>query len=264
MNMYSIFLTNRLDHSIWRCATIKTLTYLRYSNCFRRPTRNDRWPPLNATCNLRAVTRFSNSESLDLTIQLVTFSCYSITNWYDSWLSAGETCNATLNLVDLAGSERLKESGAEGTRLTETQHINTALSNLQNVIRAQRQKVNISCLSSNDRYLLSNVSGVWTIVMMTDILEWTFYSIRISDGTRAVQEQQVDARASRRAGSRQFEDSDDRQRVAALRQRRGNASLTRIRRSGSLLFSLSSYHFISFLSMRRFTEMRSDKILLFL
>ena len=29
-----------------------------------------------------------------------------------------------LNLVDLAGSERLKESGAEGSRLKETQNIN--------------------------------------------------------------------------------------------------------------------------------------------
>lgn len=49
----------------------------------------------------------------------------------------------TLNMVDLAGSERLKESGSEGTRLTETQNINRSLSNLGHVIMALGQKVRI-------------------------------------------------------------------------------------------------------------------------
>ena len=46
-----------------------------------------------------------------------------------------------LNLVDLAGSERLKDSGATGQRLKETQNINKSLSNLGNVIMALGQKV---------------------------------------------------------------------------------------------------------------------------
>jgi hypothetical protein len=43
---------------------------------------------------------------------------------------------AKLNLVDLAGSERVRESGATGSRLKETQHINLSLSALGNVIAA--------------------------------------------------------------------------------------------------------------------------------
>ena len=44
--------------------------------------------------------------------------------------------SAKLNLVDLAGSERVRFSGATGSRLKETQHINLSLSALGNVIAA--------------------------------------------------------------------------------------------------------------------------------
>lgn len=47
-----------------------------------------------------------------------------------------ERCEGTLNLVDLAGSERLKQSGAEGDRMKETQNINTSLKSLGDVIEA--------------------------------------------------------------------------------------------------------------------------------
>jgi kinesin family protein C1 len=43
-------------------------------------------------------------------------------------------------MVDLAGSERLKESGATGDRLTETNHINKSLSSLKSVIMALKAK----------------------------------------------------------------------------------------------------------------------------
>lgn len=45
-----------------------------------------------------------------------------------------------LNLIDLAGSERLNASGASGDRLKETQHINSSLSALSNVISALASK----------------------------------------------------------------------------------------------------------------------------
>lgn len=51
----------------------------------------------------------------------------------------GETSEGTLNLVDLAGSERLKQSGAEGDRMKETQNINKSLSCLGDVIAALGQ-----------------------------------------------------------------------------------------------------------------------------
>ncbi|KAM0327690.1 hypothetical protein ACHAQA_005985 [Verticillium albo-atrum] len=50
--------------------------------------------------------------------------------------ATGERCEGTLNLVDLAGSERLKQSGAEGERMKETQSINKSLSCLGDVIEA--------------------------------------------------------------------------------------------------------------------------------
>ncbi|KAI6246844.1 Kinesin-like protein klpA [Erysiphe necator] len=53
--------------------------------------------------------------------------------------SNNESCEGTLNLVDLAGSERLKQSGAEGDRMKETQSINKSLSCLGDVIGALGQ-----------------------------------------------------------------------------------------------------------------------------
>jgi kinesin family protein C1 len=53
--------------------------------------------------------------------------------------TTGETSEGTLNLVDLAGSERLKQSGAEGDRMKETQNINKSLSCLGDVIGALGQ-----------------------------------------------------------------------------------------------------------------------------
>ncbi|KJR87626.1 kinesin family member C1 [Sporothrix schenckii 1099-18] len=50
--------------------------------------------------------------------------------------ATGEQCHGTLNLVDLAGSERLKQSGAEGDRMKETQSINRSLACLGDVIEA--------------------------------------------------------------------------------------------------------------------------------
>ncbi|KAL1910546.1 kinesin-like nuclear fusion protein [Sporothrix stenoceras] len=50
--------------------------------------------------------------------------------------ATGERCQGTLNLVDLAGSERLKQSGAEGDRMKETQSINKSLACLGDVIEA--------------------------------------------------------------------------------------------------------------------------------
>lgn len=66
----------------------------------------------------------------------------------------GERCEGTLNLVDLAGSERLKQSGAEGDRMKETQNINTSLKSLGDVIEALGTGRHIPYRNSKLTYLL--------------------------------------------------------------------------------------------------------------
>ncbi|XP_052248823.1 carboxy-terminal kinesin 2-like [Dreissena polymorpha] len=72
----------------------------------------------------------------------------------------GESCKATLSLVDLAGSERLKESGATGQRLKETQNINSSLSHLGKVIMdLGKKESHIGYRNSKLTFLLQNSLG---------------------------------------------------------------------------------------------------------
>lgn len=68
--------------------------------------------------------------------------------------ATGERCEGTLNLVDLAGSERLKQSGAEGERMKETQNINTSLKSLGDVIEALGTGRHVPYRNSKLTYLL--------------------------------------------------------------------------------------------------------------
>ncbi|CAL3964036.1 unnamed protein product [Diplocarpon coronariae] len=76
--------------------------------------------------------------------------------------TTNETSEGTLNLVDLAGSERLKQSGAEGDRMKETQNINKSLSCLGDVISALgsgKEGTHIPYRNSKLTYLLQYSLG---------------------------------------------------------------------------------------------------------
>ncbi|CZS93156.1 probable carboxy-terminal kinesin 2 [Rhynchosporium agropyri] len=76
--------------------------------------------------------------------------------------TTNETSEGTLNLVDLAGSERLKQSGAEGDRMKETQNINKSLSCLGDVIGALgsgKEGAHIPYRNSKLTYLLQYSLG---------------------------------------------------------------------------------------------------------
>lgn len=76
--------------------------------------------------------------------------------------NTNERSEGTLNLVDLAGSERLKQSGAEGDRMKETQSINKSLSCLGDVIAALgqgKEGLHIPYRNSKLTYLLQYSLG---------------------------------------------------------------------------------------------------------
>nr|POE59304.1 kinesin-like protein klpa [Quercus suber] len=79
-----------------------------------------------------AATKANERSSRSHSIFMLT-----LRGWCDA---TGESSEGVLNLVDLAGSERLKQSGAEGNRMKETQAINKSLSSLGDVIAALGSK----------------------------------------------------------------------------------------------------------------------------
>lgn len=103
-----------------------------------------------------------------------------------------ERCEGTLNLVDLAGSERLKQSGAEGDRMKETQNINTSLKSLGDVIEAlgsgqKHVPYRNSKLTYLLRYSLGGNSKTLMFVMMSPLeahLNETLSSLRFATKVR--------------------------------------------------------------------------------